>query len=205
MKNANQEPEGIAPNEPAASQPPSRKAGIKDKIRPTLVIIGFTLLGALIGAAIIYFAVVLPLNNQIAGLNKTIDSVNAALSANQAASIQKGEALAICTTHLDTTKSELNLARKVGYAAELMYQASSVQQALLTKDINTAGTRLSLAKKYLEKLTPLIDETTDLKGLELTLEDAIILYQARPTEAVSKLDTLIKTLHQLIESMQSNG
>lgn len=205
MKNANQKPESIIPSEPAVTQPPSGKTGLKGKVRQILMILGFTLLGVLIGAVVLYFFAVLQLKDQVTGLNQTIDRTNSALAANQAASLLKGEALAQCTVDLDAAESEIALAQKVNSTLELMYEVSSAQQALLSNDHNTAGTRLSLAKKYLVKLTTLIDDDTELKGLEAPLEDAIIKYQAKPAEAISQLDALIKTLHQLIDSLRSNG
>lgn len=198
MKDPNLEPTSIAPVETARN-----KKSFGKTIKNILVIAGFILLGMVIGAILVYFLAVRPLDQQIAGLNANLNSLNAELSANKAASIQKGEALTACNTDLANANTAIVLANKVGYASQLMYELSSVQQALLSNDLNTAGTRLSLAKTYMSKLTPLITDATDLNGLTVPLEDALALYQAKPTDAVAKLDVLIKTLHQLIESLQA--
>jgi hypothetical protein len=203
MKDQTQELMDINPTEPIATKPASKKSEFKSKLHHILLIVAFLLAGMVFGAAVMYFAVVLPLNQQIAGLNKNIDTINSSLSANIAASIQKGDALAACTSNIDSMQAEMDLAKKVSYASGLMYEASSAQQALLTNDPGTAGTRLSLAQNYLTKLTPLITDGTDLQGLKTPVEDAVALYKTSPTQAVARLDTLIRTLHQLIESMQT--
>lgn len=199
MKDPALEPNGVIVPEPAR-----KKGGFKQTLMRILTISGFVLIGIIIGAALLYFLVVMPMNRQMDGLNVRMNSLNSELSANQAASLQKGKALAVCSADLATAKSQIALANKVSYAAQIMYEASSAQQALLTNDTATAGTRLSLAKNYVAKLTPLITDGTDLKGLSVPIEDALTLYQAKPVDAVAKLDTLIKTLHQLIESLQAN-
>lgn len=197
MKDQNTEPTSIEPVEPT-----SRKGSFSKTLKRILVIAGFILIGVVVGAVLVYFLAVRPLNQQVAGLNANFNSLNAELSANKAASIQKGEALTVCNKELANANTEITLANKVGYASQLMYELSSVQQALLSNDLNTAGTRLSLAKTYMSKLTPLITDATDLNGLTVPLEDALTLYRAKPNDAVAKLDVLIKTLHQLIESLQ---
>lgn len=198
MKEQSAEPTTIVPSEPV-----HRERRFMKTLKKILVIAGFILIGVAVGAALLYFLVVRPLNQQIAGLDNSLNSVNSELSANKAASIQKGEALAACNTELAASKTTLSVANKIGYASQLMYEISSAQQALLSQDANTAGTRLSLAKKLMGKLTPLITDGTNIQGLSLPLDDAITLYQAKPVDAVAKLDNLLKTLHQLIESMQT--
>jgi len=163
----------------------------------------FILIGMIIGTAILYFVVIQPQQKQMEGLNNNINSINMALSANQAASLQKGEALAACTSELADKQGELDLAKKVSYASVLMYEASSAQQALLSGDPSSAGTRLSLAQNYLTKLKPLLKDQADLQGLETPLNEAITSYKTDSTKAVTRLDALIKTLHQLIENLLS--
>ena len=162
-------------------------------------------IGMLIGAAVIFFALYTPKNNEYKQLARDYDQTSMDLEVNKAASEEKGIALGQCNTDLDASKAELQNADVLNNAYAVLFGAKEAKDALNKLDTNSAKTALNTAQKYMNALVPLVDDSDAMAGISGPLASAIEKLPAYPSQAMTQLDVLINNLNYFIRGILENN
>jgi hypothetical protein len=166
-----------------------------------LILIGA---GLVTGAAIIFFALFLPKNNEW----KQLKNENAALTDKytqaQADLEQSQRDYGTCSDNLLATQNTLNQTAGVKYAALMLYQSSAARTALDEGNKSSATSNLSNAASYLQSLKPLVIDQTQLHSIETSLSAAQSKLLISPDAAKEDINTLIQSLYDFLLLLSNN-
>jgi hypothetical protein len=160
--------------------------------------------GLLVGAAVVFFAVHLPVYNELKNLKAEHTALTEENTQVQESLAQSQADYETCSAELLATQNMLSQTASTKYAALMLYQASAARTALEEGNTSTAASNISNTESYLANLKPLVEDQTALRSIETALSGAKSKLAISPSAAVEDLTTLVNSLYDLLLRLGNN-
>lgn len=162
------------------------------------------LLGMIIGAGVLFFALYLPKDAENKTLIQQYDQLYQSNEVNKAASEEKGAALFACSQELEISAAAAQKAELLKNAYAVLFGAKEAQEALGRIDTASARTALNVAKGYMDELVLLVDDQDSVEGLSDPLNEAISQLSSSPQKSLTQLEILVNNLNYYLRGIEDN-
>lgn len=201
----NETPEGnssepvLTPEYPPAEvdQSASRKSS-----NPLMRRVGLVVAALVLGMAIIFFALYLPVNQQLKAAQTRLDETSVKLEAAQKELGTTTTELAELKTRFANTNDQLGKANLSLQLFKMQMDVSYARLALGTNDNNTGRQALTLAEKDLQLLLVNLPQGDLSKGLTERMTNIRTYLTADPAKALEELRILGENLSMISDSMR---
>ncbi len=160
--------------------------------------------GLFVGAAVVFFAVHLPVYNELKNLKAEHETLTGEYTQVQESLTQSQADYESCSAELLATQNLLNQTASTKYAALMLYQASAARTALEEGNTSTAASNISNAESYLFNLKPLMEDQSALRSIETALTSAKSKLAISPSAVREDLTTLVNSLYDLLLRLGNN-